>query len=158
MRSCFKKIYEDSNDVKSEDIGPYICPVCGQSSRLIHQKGMGFQNILSICQKEHTCEIAKELYKKYNVGDRIRLYESTFGEDAAVCANSYEEGVIIKVYSEVIDFRFDFKIDKCVVNGNEALTSSWIIGSIHEGVAHSSVAVKLLQKVNKSSYEQLSFF
>ncbi len=155
MKKYGKRVY-DGNDMKREDIGSYICPICHKQSRLIRQKGYGFQNILSICGLEHTCEIAKELYSKYHVGDRIRLYESTFGKDSVLRLDSYTEGIIITSYPCIIDYKFDFKVDKCVMNGHEIKAPAWVIGSIHRGVDHSSKKVKLLKKAKKEDYEQLS--
>ena len=156
MRKYGKKVYDGSNDVTREDIGVYVCPTCGKYSRLIRQKGYGFQNILSICDSQHTCEIAKELYEKYHVGDRIRMYESTFGKDAVLRLDSYTEGIIIQSYPDMIDYKFDFQIDKCVMNGKEITDPAWVIGSIHHGINHSSTEVKLLTKAKKNTFEQLS--
>lgn len=153
-----KRVYDGTNEVKREDIGTYICPICHKTSRLIRQKGYGFQNILSICDLEHTCEIAKELYEKYHVGDRVRLYESTFGKDAVLRLDSYTEGIIIKSYPCLIDYKFDFRVDKCVMNGKEIKAPAWVIGSIHHGVNHSSTEVKLLKNAKENvMYKQLSF-
>ena len=156
MKKFGKRVYDGSNNVKREPIGTYICPVCNEESKLIKQKGYGFQNILSVCALNHTCEIAKELYEKYKVGDRIRLYESTFGKDAVLRLDSYIEGIIIKSYPDMIDYKFDFKVDKCVMNGKEIKAPAWVIGSVHYGVNHSSAEVKLLEKAKEIVYEQLS--
>ena len=158
MKKYGKKVYDSSNEVTREDIGSYICPICHKSSRLIRQKGYGFQNVLSICDLKHTCEIAKELYEKYHVGDRIRLYESTFGKDAVLRLDSYTEGVIINSYPNRIDYQFDFKVDKCVMNGKEIKAPAWVIGSIHHGINHASRKVKLIKKADKPQYKQLSLF
>lgn len=155
MKKYGKRVY-DGNDMKREDIGSYICPTCHNPSRLIRQKGYGFQNILSVCDLEHTCEIAKELYEKYHVGDRVRLYESTFGKDAVLRLDSYTEGIIITSYPYMTDYKFDFKVDKCVMNGHEIKAPAWVIGNIHRGVNHSSTKVKLLKKATEDDYEQLS--
>lgn len=156
MKKYGKKVYDGSNTVKRECIGTYICRTCGRESRLIRQKGYGFQNILSVCGSGHTCEVAKELYEKYKVGDRIRLYESTFGKDSVLRLDSYTEGVIIKSYPCIIDYEFDFRVDKCVMNGKEIKATSWVIGSIHHGVRHSSREVKLLEKRREEACEQMS--
>ncbi len=156
MKRYGKKVYDGSNTVKCECIGTYICRTCGCESRLIRRKGYGFQNILSVCEEGHTCEVAKELYEKYKVGDRIRLYESTFGKDAVLRLDSYTEGIVINSYPCIIDYEFDFRVDKCVINGNEIKATSWVIGSIHHGVSHSSTKVRLLEKGKKEVYEQLT--
>ena len=156
MRRFGKKVYDGSNDIRRECIGAYICRTCGKESRLIRQQGYGFQNILSVCDSGHTWELAKELYEKYKAGDRIRLYESTFGKDAVLRLDSYTEGVIINSYPGIIDYEFDFVVDKCVMNGKEIKAPAWIIGSIHHGVNHSSTEVKLLEKAKKEVYEQLT--
>ena len=155
MKKYGKRVYDD-NDMKREDIGAYICPTCHKPSRLVRQKGYGFQNILSVCDLKHTCEIAKEVYEKYHVGDRIRLYESTFGKDAVLRLDSYTEGIIITSYPYMTDYKFNFKVDKCVINGHEIKAPAWVIGSIHHGVNHSSTKVKLLKKASEDPYEQLS--
>jgi len=155
MKKLGKKVYDGSNDIKKEYIGTYICPVCLKKSNLIKQKGYGFQNILSICYMEHTCEIAKELHEKYKPGDRIRLYESTFGKDSVLRLDSYTEGIVINSYPDIIDYRFDFKVDKCVMGGEEIKAPAWIIGSIQHGIGHSSREVKLLKKAEEDSYEQM---
>lgn len=158
MRKYGKRVYDGSNEIKRQEIGSYVCPTCHKPSRLIRQRGYGFQNILSICDLEHTCEIAKELYEKYKVGDRIRLYESTFGKDAVLRLDSYKEGVIINSYPDLIDYKFDFKVDKCVMNGKEIKVPAWVIGSIYHGVDHASSEVKLIKKADKPQYKQLSLF
>lgn len=156
MRKYGKKVYDGSNDIKREEIGVYVCPTCGKYSRLIRQKGYGFQNILSICDLKHTCVIAKELYEKYHVGDRVRLYESTFGKDAVLRLDSYYEGVIINSYPDIIDYKFDFIVDKCVMNGDEIKAPAWVIGSTHHGINHSSTKVRLLKKAKEDTFVQLS--
>ena len=156
MKKYGKRVYDGSNKVKREDFGSYICPTCHKPSRLIRQKGYGFQNILSICDLKHTCEMAKELDEKYKLGDRIRLYESTFGKDAVLRLDSYKEGIVVKSYPNIIGYQFDFKVDKCVMNGKEINALAWVIGSIHRGVEHSSTEVKLLKKAKETAYEQLS--
>ena len=156
MKRFGKRVYDGSNDIKKSYIGTYICPVCHKESNLIMQECAGFTNILSVCSKGHTHEIAIELHEKYKVGDRIRLYESTFGKDAVLRLDSYTEGIIIKSYAEITDYKFDFKVDKCVMNGKEIKAPAWVIGSIHHGVSHSSTEVKMLKKAEKEVYEQLS--
>lgn len=156
MRRYGQRVYDGSNTVERECIGTYICPLCNKESKLIRQKGYGFQNILSICEKEHSVEIAKELYEKYHVGDRVRLYRSTFGKDAVLILDSYYEGIIIKSYPNIIDYQFDFIVDRCVMNGNELKAPAWVIGSVQHGIDHSSREVKLLQKAKKESYEQIT--
>ena len=156
MKRFGKKIYDGSNDIKREYTGIYICRICGKESRLIRQQGYGFQNILSVCDSGHTWELAKELYEKYKAGDRIRLYESTFGKDAVLRLDSYTEGVIINSYPGIIDYEFDFRVDKCVMNGKKIKAPAWVIGSIKHGVRHSSTEVKLLEKAKKEVYEQLT--
>lgn len=158
MRKYGKRVYDGSNEVKRECIGTYICPVCHKESQLIKQRGYGFQNILSVCESKHTHIMAKELYAKYEVGDRIRYYESTFGKDAVLRLDSYTEGVIINSYPDILDYKFDFLVDKCVMNGKEIKAPAWVIGSIHKGVNHSCTEVKLLEKVRKPQYEQLSLY
>lgn len=155
MRRYGSRVYDGSNTVKNEYVGTYICPMCHKESKLFKRRGYGFQNILSVCDKNHTCEIAKELYANYSVGDRIRLYESTFGKDAVLRLDSYTEGVIINSYPGIIDYQFDFKVDKCLMNGHEIKAPAWIIGSIKHGVNHSSTEVKLLERAPSESYEQL---
>ena len=156
MKRFGKKVYDGSNDIKSKCIGTYICPVCQKESRHILRKGGGFQNVLSVCDAGHTCEIAKELFEKYQVGDRIRLYESTFGKDAVIRLDSYYEGIIVRSYPNIINYEFDFKVDKCMINGHELKAPAGVIGSIIHGVRHSSTEVKLLKRAWEEEYEQLS--
>jgi len=155
MKRYGKKVYDGSNTVKCECIGTYICRTCGCESRLIMRKGYGFQNILSVCEEGHTFEVAKELYEKYKVGDRIRLYESTFCKDAVLRLDSYTEGVIINSYPSITNYEFDFRVDKCVMNGKEIKAPAWVIGSIKHGVSHNSTEVKLLERAKREVYEQL---
>lgn len=155
MKKFGKKVYDGSNNIKKERMGTYICPVCHKKSRLIRQKGWGFQNILSVCESGHTCEITKELYEKYKPGDRIRLYESTFGKDAVIRLESYKEGIVTKSYPAIIDYQFDFKVDKCVMNGKEIKAPAWIIGHVWSGVNHSSTEAELLERAEEETYEQM---
>lgn len=156
MKKYGKKVYDGSRDIKRACIGTYICPVCKKESKLIKQRGYGFENVLSVCESQHTCEIAKSLFEKYKVGDRIRLYESTFGKEAVLRLDSYQGGVIVNSYPDLIDYRFNFMVDKCVMNGHEITAPAWIIGHLHRGVNHSSAEVKLLKKVLVPVAEQLT--
>lgn len=157
MKHYGKKVYDGSADVKSETIGKYVCPTCHKESVLIRRRGLGFQSILSVCDSGHTCLMAKALYEKYHVGDRIRLYESTFGKEAVIRLDSYCEGVIVNSYPSITDYQFDFIVDRCVMNNNEIKSPAWIIGHLHRGIRHSSAEVKLLKKAEKPiSFEQLS--
>lgn len=155
MRKFGKRVYDGSNEVKEEDAGPYICPVCNKNSRIIRRYGYGFQLLMSRCGS-HNCVIAKELYEKYKVGDRIRLYDSTFGKDSVIRLDCYTEGIITHSYPGIIDYMFDFKVDKCVMNGKEIKAPAWVIGSTHRGTSHSSAEVKLLKRAPKDTYEQLT--
>ena len=141
MKKFGPRVYDGTNQVKREVIGFHTCPVCQEQSRLIKQRGGGFENVLSICDKNHTVELEKKLFEKYKVGDRIRDYESTFGKDSVLRLDSYTEGVVIKSYPDLIDYQLDFRVDKCVSLGHEIKAPAWIIGSIHRGVDHSSTQV-----------------
>lgn len=134
------------NPVKVSEIGVYVCPVCKETSKLVHRQAPGFKNILSICQHGHTCEIVKTVYEKYKVGDRIRSYESTFGKNSVVRLDSYSEGVIEKSYPGLIDWMFDFRIDRCVGNGKEITAPAWIIGHLSVGRSHHDKSVVLVKK------------
>ena len=72
------RIHDDP--VRATEIGVSVCPVCRESSKLVQRQTSGFKNILSVCRHGHTCEIVKAVYEKYQVGDRIHRYESTFGK------------------------------------------------------------------------------
>lgn len=141
MKKFGPRVYDGTNQVKREVIGVHTCPVCQEQSRLIKQRGGGFENVLSICDKNHTVELEKKLFEKYKVGDRVRYYESTFGKDSVLRLDCYEEGVVIKSYPDLIDYQFDFRVDKCVSLGHEIKAPAWVIGSIHRGVDHSSTQV-----------------
>ena len=152
MKKFGPRVYDGTNQVKREVIGFHTCPVCQEQSRLIKQRGGGFENVLSICDKNHTVELENERGKgykgveqlqieQYKVGDRIRDYESTFGKDSVLRLDSYTEGVVIKSYPDLIDYQLDFRVDKCVSLGHEIKAPAWIIGSIHRGVDHSSTQV-----------------
>ena len=136
------RIHDDP--VRATEIGVSVCPVCRESSKLVQRQTSGFKNILSVCRHRHTCEIVKAVYEKYQVGDRIRRYESTFGKDATVRLNCYTEGVIEKSYPSLIDWMFDFRIDRCVGNGREIIAPAWIIG--HLSVGRSNKSVVLVKK------------
>lgn len=84
------RIHDDP--VRATEIGASVCPVCRESSKLVQRQTSGFKNILSICQHGHTCEIIKTVYEKYQVGDRIRSHETTFGKNSVVRLDSYSEG------------------------------------------------------------------
>lgn len=159
MKRFGKKVYSDDDKIKKEVIGYYVCPVCKKESKLIHQSCPSFENVLSICEKKHTVELTITLKQKYQVGDRIRHYESTFGKDSVLRLDSYTEGVIIKSYPFVTSYQFDYVVDKCVMNGHEIKAPAWIIGHVVEGVNHSDNTIKLLKKADntKLDYEQLSF-
>ena len=149
MKKYGKKVYDGSNSIRRKCIGRSLCPACGQESVLIKQKGYGFENILSICSLKHTVEIDKRLFSRFKVGDRVRLYESTFGKDAVLKLDSYTEGIVIKSYADLIDYKFDFLVDRCVMNGQEITAPAWVIGSTHYGVNHSSTEVELLKTTDR---------
>jgi len=155
MRKFRKRVYDGSNDITEEKIGAYVCPVCNKGSSLMKRKGPGFQILVSRCGS-HNCVIAKELYEKYKVGDRIRYYDSTFGKESVLKLDCYTEGVIVHSYPGIIDYMFDFKVDKCVMNGKKIKPPAWIIGNVTHCVSHSSQQVKLLNRAKKDSYEQLT--
>jgi len=157
MRRFGKKVYDGSNDIQRKCIGIYICPLCHKESKLIEQKNKEFRNILSRCDLNHTFEMAKELYQKYYVGDRIRYYESTFGKDAVLRLDSYTEGVVVNTYPGITSYNLDFKVDTCVMNGHEIKSPAWVIGHIVKGVRHGSAELRLLKRANKSNYTQLAF-
>lgn len=138
------RIHDDP--VRATEIGVSVCPVCRESSKLVQRQTSGFKNILSVCRHGHTCEIVKAVYEKYQIGDRIRRYESTFGKDAAVRLDCYTEGVIEKSYPSLVDWLFDYRIDKCVSNGTEIKPPAWIIGHLSVGSYHHDKHVVLLQK------------
>ena len=139
------RIHDGSQKVQVTEVGIYVCPVCKETSKLVQRQAPGFKNILSVCQHGHTCEIAKSIYEKYKVGDRIRRYESTFGKDATVRLDCYTEGVIEKSYPNLIDWLFDYRIDKCVSTGTEINAPAWIIGHLSVGTYHHDRHVVLLQ-------------
>lgn len=138
------RIHDDP--VRATEIGVSVCPVCRESNKLVQRQTSGFKNILSVCRHGHTCEIVKAVYEKYQVGDRIRGYESTFGKDATVRLDCYTEGVIEKSYPSLVDWLFDYRIDKCVSNGTEIKSPAWIIGHLSVGSYHHDKHVVLLQK------------
>lgn len=137
------RIHDDP--VRATEIGVSVCPVCRESSKLVQRQTSGFKNILSICQHGHTCEIIKTVYEKYQVGDRIRSYETTFGKNSVVRLDSYSEGVIEKSYPGMTDWMFDFWIDKCVGNGEEIIAPAWIIGHLSIGRSHHDKSVILVK-------------
>lgn len=58
----------------------------------------------------------------------------------------YTEGVIEKSYPSLVDWLFDYRIDKCVSNGAEIKAPAWIIGHLSVGSYHHDKHVVLLQK------------
>lgn len=140
------RIYDGSQKVQVTEVEVYVCPVCKETSKLVQRQAPGFKNILSICQHGHTCEIVKTVYEKYKVGDRIRSYESTLGKNSVVRLDSYSESVIEKSYPGLIDWMFDFRIDRCVGNGKEITAPAWVIGHLSVGRSHHDKSVVLVKK------------
>lgn len=139
-------VYDGSQKVQEAEIGYYICPVCQEKSRLIQRKAPGFRNILSVCKHGHICEIVKTLYEKYKVNDRIRQYSSTFGKEARIRLDTYYEGTIVKSYPGLVDYLFDFRIDKCVILGQEIKVPAWIVGHMSVGNNHHDKRITLIKK------------
>lgn len=139
-------VYDGSQKVQEAEIGYYICPVCQEKSKLIQRQAPGFKNILSVCMRGHTCELVKTLYEKYKVNDRIRQYSSTFGKEARIRLDTYCEGTIVKSYPGLVDYLFDFRIDKCVSLGQEIKAPVWIIGHMSVANNHHDKCTTLIKK------------
>lgn len=139
-----KRVYDGTCCVKETLEGATTCPMCGNGSSLIKRAGYGFSSHFSRCEYGHNVQLDKTLYPKYQVGDRIRYYESTFGKDAIIRLDSYREGIVTASYPDIIDYRFDFQVDTCVMNGRPLPSTAWVIGSVCRGVNHHSTEVELI--------------
>ena len=156
MHNYGRRVYV-KNSVTENVIGDYICPNCGQTSRLSMRQGYGFKALFSTCDSGHRWEISKQLYEKYKVGDTVRVYESTFGKDSVIIKDCYTEGIIIRSYPNIIDYQFDFKPTKIVFNGKMLPVSAWGYAEIHKGVDHHRRDVELIHRKEKTEYVQMSF-
>lgn len=137
--------------VKVRNLGPSVCPVCGGVSDLLERKGYGFRAVFSMCRENrHQCETEKELYQKFEVGDIVRVYESSFGKDAVLRLHSFYEGPIVKVYPFITDYDFDFMVEKAVFRGKELPSHSWVYGHVIRGHASHSRAVRLIRRAEQT--------
>lgn len=144
------------NKVHKREIGTFYCPVCGKVSRLIKQTGKGFEMLLSVCPDNHLYQVDKKCVEKYHKGDRIRLYDVTCGEkNSRIKLDTYYEGVIIRSYPDQVDYKFDFIIDKNVINGIETEDAAVFQGAEYKRVSHVSDRVMLLSKAAEDEEEKV---
>ncbi len=155
MKKYGRKLYI-RNPLNEKKFGNYICPICNKNSILVERKGYGFMILASICNEGHRVNLAKQLYPKFEIGDTVRIYGSTFGKDAVIRTDCYDEGIIVESYNSIIDCEFDMLITKAVMNGKQLPSNSWRYGTIIHGHRHHARDVDIVKKVEKVNYEQLS--
>ena len=155
MKFGRKVHYGDS--VTEKEVGFYICPICGEDGKLLDRRGAGFRLLAVECRHGHRHTLAKQIYKKYEVGDTVRVYDTTFGKDSVIRLDNYQEGIVIRIYPNIIDYQFDMQINKVVSNGEELLTTSWMYGHVLQGHDHHRRDTELIKRAEKQ-YEQLTLF
>lgn len=155
MKFGRKVHYGDS--VTEKVIGSYICPLCGEDGKLLDRRGAGFRLFAVECRHGHRHTLAKQIYKKYDVGDVVRIYESTFGKDSVLRLDSFKEGPIVRIYPYIIDYRFDMLVQKAVFNGKDLPAESWVYGYVMHGHDHHRRDVELIRKA-EDQYKQLTLF
>lgn len=138
-KRCFRK--EDKP--KSVNIGEIKCPVCGSSASHIERKGKGFITHFSQCSNcNKNIQLDKEICDLFQVGDRIRYYDTlTFGEDAIIDFDTYIEGTIISKEKFIISYLLDVKIEKNICKNKNLPISS---DGIYRGIDSTSNLIELL--------------
>lgn len=141
-----KRVYRKEDEPASIKIGQIKCPECGSVADHIERKGKGFITWFSKC---HNCnkniQLDKEVYDFFQIGDRIRLYETlNFGKDAEIDLSTYEEGFIIAKRKSFICYDLDMKVDKAVHQNKPVIKTSWVYGSITKGIDSDSNCIELL--------------
>ena len=144
MAGLGELVYEKEK-VTQEQIGEYICPSCGKTSCLIKRKGELWEYVVSECKScPYTETIKKHYHSKYQVGDKIRVYESTFSKDSRIILNTYREGTVTKIYPDIGGYYLDYVIERDVKYGKETPKTSWVIGSTITGRRHVDRCIKLI--------------
>lgn len=145
------------DSVTEKVIGSYTCPLCGEDGKLLDRQGAGFRLYAVECRHGHRHTLAKQIYKKYDVGDVVRIYESTFGKDSVLRLDSFYEGPILRIYPYIIDYKFDMLVEKAVFNGKDVPADGWIYGHVIHGHDHHRRDVELIRKA-EDQYKQLMLF
>ena len=137
--------YAYEEEVKEKTIGKGICPICGRKSNLIRRKDYLWECEIGQCtSSNHTNIIKEKYYTKYDVGDHIRIYKTTFAKDSRLILNSYSDGVVTKIYPGIGGYYLDYIVKREVLHGKETPSSSWVIGKTHTGLRHDSKYIKLI--------------
>ncbi|MCT4507919.1 MAG: hypothetical protein N4A48_04035 [Tepidibacter sp.] len=137
-------VYRESDKVVEKEVSSCICPVCGENGRLILRKGKHFRRWYCICPKEHNANIKKEIDDIFQIGDRIRIYESSFGKDAKIDYTSYKEGIVIEKELSIINYHLSMKVDIAVHQSKHINKKSWVYGSVIKGVQSDDNLIELL--------------
>jgi hypothetical protein len=138
------RVYKPSDEPKNKQIGECECEVCGAIGKLILRQGKQFRFWFCECPNGHRPQIKVEIDDIFQIGDRVRLYHSTFGKDAEIIFDTYTEGIVIAKERSIINYLLSVKIDKAIFNNKSIPKRSWIYGYIVRGVQSDDNTVELL--------------
>lgn len=142
------RCYKEEDKPKSVKISEIKCSVCGSSASYVERKGKGFITHFSQCSNcNKNIQLDKDIYDFFQVGDRIRYYNTlTFGEDAKIDFDTYVEGTIINKEQFIISYLLDMKIEKCI-RGNKEFGPEYAginCDGIYRGIDSTSNLIELL--------------
>ena len=138
------RVYNPFDEPTNTQVGHCTCEICGALGKLILRTGKQFRRWYCDCPNGHMPEIKKEIDDVFQIGDRVRLYDSTFGQDAKIIFDSYTEGIVVAKERSIISYSLSVKIDKAISRGKPIPKKSWLYGYIIKGVDSDSNALELL--------------
>lgn len=136
--------YDRYQEPVEEEIGRCRCECCGSEGKLILRKGKQFRRWYCECPNGHRPEIKKEIDDIFQIGDRIRIYDTPFDINKKIDFTSYEEGFIVAKEKGITCYYLDMKIDKAFHQNEAIKKSSWIYGHVIRGISSDSNSLELL--------------
>ena len=140
------RVYRKEDEPVSIKIGQIRCTECGSVADHIERKGKGFITWFSKCPNcNQNIQLDKKIYDFFQIGDRIKLYETlSFGKDAKIDLSTYEEGLIVDKHKGITCYYLDMKVDKAVHQNKPVVKTSWLYGYVVKGIASDSNSLELL--------------
>lgn len=138
------RVYSPSDEPAEKQIGECKCEVCGATGELMLRSGKQFRRWYCKCPNGHRLQVKKEIDDIFQIGDRVRMYDSTFGKDSEIIYGTYTEGIVVNKERDIINYSLSVKIDIVVSDGKPIPKTSWMYGHIVRGVQSDSRTVELL--------------
>lgn len=136
--------YDRYKEPEDFEVGTCKCECCGSEGKLILRQGKQFRRWFCECPNGHRPEIKEEINDIFQIGDRIRIYDTPFDINKKIDFTSYQEGFIVAKENGAIRYYLDMKIDKAIHQNEDVKKTSWIYGHIVRGIASDSNSLEPL--------------